>query len=160
MDMKNVILTENQYKMVNKFVAEQSGDNNRYERKVEVSVGTTGEYRYENMVVDEITTYYNEMRLTYLIEQEHRSWGIKGISLYDIQGYSEIEVELHLYPENSNDSNDEVVKEIKIPLDWSTLEVNTYEDKGVVTVGDRLDIVFHVEDGKFKAYMSIDVYTL
>jgi hypothetical protein len=157
--MKKIVLTENQLDMVKKHISEQES-NNRYERKVEVSVGTTGEYRYEGMVLDEITTYYDEMRLTYLIEQEHRSWGIKNISLYDIQGYDEIEVELHLYPEDSNDSNDEVVKEVKIPLDWSKLNVETYDGKGLVTINDRLDIIIHIVDGKFEAEMMIDVYTL
>jgi len=157
--MKKIVLTESQLDMVKKHISEAES-NDRYERKVEVSVGTTGEYRYDGMVLDEITTYYDEMRLTYLIEQEHRSWGIKNISLYDIKGYDEIEVELHLYPENSNDANDEVVKEVKIPLDWSTLNVDINEGKGVVTINDRLDITFHIVDGKFVAEMSIDVYTL
>lgn len=157
--MKKIVLTENQLDMVKKHISEQESDN-RYERKVEVNVGTTGEYTYDGMVIDEITTYNNEMRLTYLIEQEHRSWGIKDISLYDIKGYDEIEVELHLYPEDSNDANDEVIKEVKIPLDWSTLNVNNYDGKGVITVDDRLDITIHMKEGKFVAEMSIDIYTL
>lgn len=159
-----MIITESQMNKItnllteSKVITEQS--DNRYERKVEVSVGTNGTYRYENMVVDEITTYFNEMRLSYLIEQEHRSWGIKGISLYDIQGYDEIEVELYLYPEDSNDSNDMIKKEVKVPLDWSTLNVDTRDGEGVITIGDRLDISIHIKDGKFVAEMSIDVYTL
>lgn len=157
--MGKLVITENQYKNLQKMINEEA--NNRYERKVEVSVGTTGQYRYENMILDEVTTYYNEMRLTYLIEQEHRSWGIKNISLYDIQGYDDIEVELHLYPEDSNDPNDAVIKEVKIPLDWSKLNVDTNEGEGVVTIGNRLDIVIHLQqDGTFLPEMSIDVYTL
>jgi hypothetical protein len=157
--MKKIVISENQYKNLQKMITEDS--DNRYERKVEVSVGTTGEYRYDGMVLDEITTYYNEMRLTYLIEQEHRSWGIKGISLYDIQGYPEIEVELHLYPEDSNDANDEIIKEVKIPLDWSTLHTETYDQESVVTIGDTLNISIHVDkEGKFVPEMSIDIYTL
>ena len=69
-------------------------------------------FKYDNMIVGDVSLYNDEMRLTYLIEQEHRSWGVKGISLYDIQGYSEIEVELHLYPEGSDD---EIIKEVKRP---------------------------------------------
>lgn len=159
-----MIITESQLNKINDLLSEKKviteDSNNRYERKVEVSVGTNGTYRYENMVVDEITTYFDEMRLTYLIEQEHRSWGIKGISLYDIQGYDEIEVELYLYPENSNDANDMIKKEVKVPLDWSTLNVDTHDGEGVVTIGNRLDISIHINDGKFVAEMSIDVYTL
>jgi hypothetical protein len=158
--MKKVVLTESQLNMVKRHIAEEES-NDRYERKVEVSVGTpTGEYRYENMVIDEITTDYDEMRLTYLIEQEHRSWGIKNISLYDIKGYDEIEVKLHLYPENSEDFDDVVIKEVKIPLDWDTLNVTTNEGKGMVTIDDRLDITIYVKDGVFSTDMSIETYTL
>jgi hypothetical protein len=59
--MKKIVLTESQLDMVKKHIAEAES-NDRYERKVEVSVGTTGEYRYDGMVLDEITTYYDEMR--------------------------------------------------------------------------------------------------
>ena len=161
-----MIITESQLNKINDLLSEKKviteDSNNRYERKVEVSVGAPSRsgYKYEGMVIDEITTYYDEMRLTYLIEQEHRSWGIKGISLYDIQGYDEIEVELYLYPENSNDANDMIKKEVKVPLDWSTLNVDTHDGEGVVTIGNRLDMTIHINDGKFVAEMFIDVYTL
>ncbi len=132
-------------------------NNDRYERVVKVNVGIGGSPRYENMTLEDITTYFDEMRLTYLIEQEHRSWGIKDISLTDIQGYNEIEVELHLYPDNSDEP---IIKEVKIPLDWSKLEKNTIKGDGFITVGDRLDIRFYLVDGKFETEMEIEVYSL
>jgi hypothetical protein len=153
--MKKIVITENQYKNLQKMITEDT--NNRYERKVSVNVGISGSPRYENMTLDDITTYYDEMRLTYLIEQEHRSWGIKDISLYDIQGSDEIEVELHLYPD---DSDEPIVKEVKIPLDWSKLETRTNNGEGVVTIGDSLDITFYFIDGKFESEMEIEVYKL
>lgn len=153
-----VKLTENQYKNIQKLITEDS--NNRYERKVNVSVGTTGQSEYEGMILDEITMFDTEMRLTYLIEQEHRSWGIKDISLYDIKGYDDIEVTLYLYPHDSNDSDDAITKEIRIPLDWSKLDVDTNQSHGIISVGDTLHITIYVEDGKLVTDMSIDVYTL
>jgi hypothetical protein len=153
--MKKIVITENQYKNLQKMITEDT--NNRYERKVSVNVGISGSPRYENMTLDDITTYYSEMRLTYLIEQEHRSWGIKDISLYDIQGSDEIEVELYLYPD---DSDEPIVKEVKIPLDWSKLETRTNQGEGVVTIGDRLDITFYYIDGKFESEMEVEVYKL
>jgi hypothetical protein len=157
--MGKIVISENQYKNLQKMINEEA--NNRYERKVEVSVGTpTGNYEYEGMILDEVSSYYNEMRLTYLIEQEHRSWGIKNISLYDIQGYDDFEVTLHLYPKDSNDSDDEITKEVKIPLDWGKLNVDTNQGEGVVTVGNTLNITVHVVDGKLVPEMSIDVYTM
>jgi len=153
--MGKIVISENQYKNLQKMINEDV--NNRYERVVKVNVGIGGSPRYEDMTLDDITTYYDEMRLTYLIEQEHRSWGIKNISLYDIQGNDEIEVELHLYPDNSNEP---IIKEVKIPLDWSKLETSTNQGEGVVTIGDRLDIRFYLVDGKFEYEMELEVYNL
>jgi hypothetical protein len=153
--MGKIVISENQYKNLQKMITEDV--NNRYERVVKVNVGIGGSPRYENMTLDDITTYYDEMRLTYLIEQEHRSWGIKNISLYDIQGNDEIEVELHLYPDNANEP---IIKEVKIPLDWSKLETSTNQGEGVVTIGDRLDIRFYLVDGKFEYEMELEVYNL
>ena len=154
-----VALSEKQLETIKKHLNEDINDD-RYERKVKVSVGCPHGYHYDNMVLDEVSTYYDEMRLTYLIDQEHRSWGIKGISIYDISGYDEIEVELHLYPENSNDYHDEIVKEVKIPLDWSKLNVENEERKGLVCVGDVLEIIIHVENGQLVPELRIDAYTL
>jgi hypothetical protein len=154
--MKKLVITENQLNMIKSSLNENI-NNDRYERVVKVNVGIGGSPRYENMTLEDITTYFDEMRLTYLIEQEHRSWGIKDISLTDIQGYNEIEVELHLYPDNSDEP---IIKEVKIPLDWSKLEKNTIKGDGFITVGDRLDIRFYLVDGKFETEMEIEVYSL
>lgn len=162
-----MIITETQLTKINDLISENKviteDSDNRYERKVQVRIGITPGYyqklRYDNMVVEDITTDFNEMRLTYLIEQEHRSWGIKDISLYDIQGYSEIQAELHLYPEGSDDV---MVKEITIPLDWeNSLETESVDNEGVITVGDVLEIEVHIdENGELKTKMSIEVYKL
>jgi hypothetical protein len=156
--MGKMVITENQYKNLQKMINEEVS--NRYEMKVDVNVGTNGTYKYEGMVFDEATTYYDEMRVTYLIDQEHRSWGIKNISIYDIQGYDDIEVTLYLYPENSNNSDDVVTKEVKVPLDWSKLNVETIQGKGIVTVDNRVDIEIHVQDGKLVPELRMQVYTM
>lgn len=156
--MGKIAITENQFKNLQKMITEQAS--NRYERKVEVYVGTNGSYKYEGMVLDEVTTYYDEMRLTYVIDQEHRSWGIKNITIYDIQGYDDIEVTLHLFPEDSNDSSDKVTKEIKIPLNWEKIEIDTVQGEGVVTINNKLDIEIRVVDGKLESELKIDVYTM
>lgn len=156
--MGKMVITENQYKNLQKMINEEAS--NRYEMKVDVNVGTNGTYKYEDMVFDEATTYYDEMRVTYLIDQEHRSWGIKNISIYDIQGYDDIEVTLYLYPENSNNSDDAVTKEVKVPLDWSKLNVETIQGKGIVTVDNRVDIEIHVQDGKLVPELRMQVYTM
>jgi hypothetical protein len=162
-----MIITETQLTKINDLISENKviteDSNNRYERNVKVRIGIApGHYqkfRYDNMIVEDVSIYFDEMRLTYLIESEHRSWGIKGISLYDIKGYSEIDAELHLYPEGSDDV---VIKEVKIPLDWeNSLETDTVDNEGVISIGNELDIDLYIdENGNFRTEMSIDVYTL
>jgi hypothetical protein len=162
-----MIITETQLTKINDLISENKviteDSNNRYERNVKVNIGIAPGYyqkfKYDNMIVGDVSLYNDEMRLTYLIEQEHRSWGVKGISLYDIQGYSEIEVELHLYPEGSDD---EIIKEVKIPLDWeNSLETESIDGEGVITIGNELEIDVYIdENGNFKTEMLIEVYNL
>ena len=78
----------------------------------------------------------------------------------NIQGYDDIEVTLYLYPENSNNSDDAVTKEVKVPLDWSKLNVETIQGKGIVTVDNRVDIEIHVQDGKLVPELRMQVYTM
>jgi hypothetical protein len=165
-----MIITETQLNKINDLISENKviteESNNRYERNVKVKVGVASGYyqklKYDNMIVEDITTYYDEMRITYLIDQEHRSWGIKGISLYDIQGYDDIEVELHLIPEGDDNWKNMIVKEVKIPLDWgNSLETESVDGEGVITIGNELEIDVYIdENGNFKTEMQIDVYTL
>jgi hypothetical protein len=151
-----VALSQKQIETIKRHLNEDI-NNDRYERKVKVSVGCPSGYQYDGMILDEVSSYYDEMRLTYLIEQEHRSWGIKDISIYDIQGYDEIEVELHLYAE---DSDEPTIKEVTIPLDWSKLNVEPEKGNGVITVGDVLQIIVHVKDGELVPELIIETYSL
>lgn len=165
-----MIITEIQLNKINDLISKKKviteNSDNRYERNVKVKVGVASGFyqklRYDNMIVEDITTYFDEMRLTYLIEQERRSWGIKDISLYDIQGYSEIEIELHLIPEGDDDWKNIIVKEVKIPLDWeNSLEIDSVNNEGIITIGDELEIDVYIdENGNFKTKMSIEVYKL
>jgi hypothetical protein len=151
-----VALSQKQIETIKRHLNEDI-NSDRYERKVKVSVGCPSGYQYDGMILDDVSTYYDEMRLTFLIEQEHRSWGIKDISIYDIQGYDEIEVELHLYAEGSDEPT---IKEVMIPLDWSTLNVESEKSNGVITVGDVLQIIVHVQDGKLVPELIIETYSL
>jgi len=156
MYMRKIILTENQVLMVKKHVINES-EENRYRRKVKVDIGVNHEQRYKGFEIDYVTPYTSEIEVSYLIEQEHRSWGIKGISLYNIKGPSEIVAEITYYPD---DLNDTMTDEITIPLDWENLSTDEVSN-GLITVGDELDITLYIsENGEYSVEMSIDVYTL
>lgn len=158
--MKNkIILTESQILMVkNRIINEAEG--NRYKRKVNISISTNYEQKYKGMEIGDVRpSLYSEIELNYLIDQEQRSWGIKGITLYSISGPSEIEAEIEFYP---NDSDEPTTETIVIPLDWeNSLFTNEKSGEGVITIGDELDISLYIsESGEFSVEMSLDVYTL
>lgn len=128
--MKKIILTEDQIDLLRKNA--QREDERRYRRDVTIDVES---YRvtYKGMEINDITAGYNPT-LTYLIEQEHRSWGIKDISLYDIKGPDAIEIGVEYWVDNDNMETETLT----LPIDWGTIETDTQTGHGVITIGDTL----------------------
>jgi hypothetical protein len=128
--MKKIILTEDQMDLLRKNA--QREDERRYRRDVKIDVES---YRvtYKGMEINDITAGYNPT-LTYLIEQEHRSWGIKDISLYDIKGPEGIEIEVEYWIDEDNVETET----LSLPIVWDSVETDTQTGHGVVTIGDTL----------------------
>jgi len=129
--MKKILLTENQLDMLKKHINEGAVGSESYERTVEVDVETYG-VKINGEDIDWATC--GDMRLTYFIEMEHKSWGIRDISLYNIQGPSEIELEITPQVENAEDVY------LTLPIDWDNVEKETQEGEGVVTIGSEITI--------------------
>ena len=129
--MKKIVLTENQVQMVKKHVTESAVGNERYGREVSVSVGTYGA-KINGEDID--WAVCSDMKVSYLIEMEHRSWGIKGISLYSIQGPSEIELTITPQVEDADDID------ITVQLNWENVEEETQEGEGVITIGNEIEL--------------------
>jgi len=154
--MKKIVLTENQLDMVKKHIKEEA-DDNRYRREVKVSVGVNSQQRYKGMEINDIIPYSEKMEISFNIDQDHRSWGIKDISLNSIKGPDSIEVEIECYPEGSDDY---ISEEITIPLDWENISIDKVSN-GLMTVGDEVDITLYIsETGEYSTEISMDVYTL
>lgn len=139
--------------MVKKQVTEGAIGNERYGRDVSVSVGTYGAKINGN---DIDWAVCSDMKVTYLIEMEHRSWGIKGISLYSIQGPSEIELTITPQVEDADDI------EITVPLNWENIEEETQEGEGVITIGNEIELSLGNDESGNVIVTSIHVpvYTL
>ena len=151
--MKKIVLTENQVQMVKKHVTESAVGNERYGREVSVSVGTYGA-KINGEDID--WAVCSDMKVTYLIEMEHRSWGIKGISLYSIQGPSEIELTITPQVEDADDID------ITVQLNWENVEEETQEGEGVITIGNEIELSLgNDESGNIiVTSIHVPVYTL
>ncbi len=151
--MKKIILTENQLDMIKNHINEGAIANDRYERRVSVDVETYG-IKINGQDIDWVTA--PEITLSYLIEMEHRSWGIKGISLYDIKGPSEIELTITPQVDDGEDID------ITIPLNWENVEQENQEGEGVVTIGNEITIkLSNNENGEIVAEsIHVPVYSL
>mgnify|MGYP000515637507 FL=1 len=151
--MKKIVLTENQVQMVKKHINESAVGNERYGREVSVSVGTYGA-KINGEDID--WAVCSDMKVTYLIEMEHRSWGIKGISLYSIQGPSEIELTITPQVEDADDID------ITVQLNWENVEEETQEGEGVITIGNEIEVSLgNDENGNIiVTSIHVPVYTL
>jgi hypothetical protein len=151
--MKKIILTENQLNMVKKYVNEGAMGGDRYERSVTVYVETYG-VKINGEDIDWATC--GDMKLSFLIEMEHKSWGIRDISLYDIQGPSEIEIEVTPQVEDAEDVY------LNLPFDWSNVEKETETEEGVITIGNEITIKLgNNENGEvIIESINVPVYTL
>ena len=155
--MKKIILTEKQIEKLKTKINESAVGNERYGRDINVSIGVNYEQRFKGMEINDVQPYDNKINVTYLIEQEHRSWGIKNISLYDIKGPSEINATISFYNEN----DEEFSEDITIPLNWENLDTDTREGHGVITVGNDLDISLYIDqEGNFSTELGMEIYTL
>lgn len=139
--------------MVKKHVTESAVGNERYGREVSVSVGT---YSAKINGEDIDWAVCSDMKVSYLIEMEHRSWGIKGISLYSIQGPSEIELTITPQVEDADDID------ITVQLNWENVEEETQEGEGVITIGNEIELSLgNDESGNIiVTSIHVPVYTL
>ncbi len=128
--MAKFIITEKQYNTIKKNVNEDI-NNNRYEKRVRTDIETYG-VKINGEDIDWAVS--GELNLDYLIEMEHRSWGIKDVSLYDIQGPSEIEIEITPQVDDAED----VI--LTLSYDWNNVEREVETGMGVITIGSEITI--------------------
>ena len=99
------------------------------------------------------------IKLSYLIDIEAREWGIKGISLYAIEGPSEVELEVSYY-QNGSDDPEQIT--VTMPLNWEDVNKEEESGSGVITVGYEIEITLaNNEKGELiVSGITIPVYTL
>ena len=99
-----------------------------------------------------------KIRVSFTIDIEMKSWGIRDINLGGITGPSEVEVEVNYYVDNDNTDDAYVT----IPLDWSRLITEKDSSNGIITVGDEVEIyLMENEEGNLVVErMEMVVYSI
>ena len=103
--MKKIVLTTEQMDKINEYVSSEGETNelnegmgdNRYEMKCELDFIYSSGLTFKGQEIEDIENL--EYTVSYLIDSEHRSWGIKSISVYDVQGPEELELYIQYYPD-------------------------------------------------------------
>jgi len=158
--MSKILITEKQLQNVKNQLIKEDVDN-RYSREVEV------DFYYNNVAfkgreIDGITSN-EDVRLSFIIDMEVRSWGVKDIMLYGVSGPNTLNIKVDYYGENSDETRwDTESEDIDINLDWEKLETDSRNGEGVITIGDTLQITLaNDENGNIVVEsMDIDIYTL
>jgi len=135
------------------------GMDDTYNTQVNVSFSTGNDFKFPYEINDIVPT---KMRVSFDIDVEYKSWGIRGISLYNIKGPEVIEAEIEYYADNENDE-DIRTETINIKLDWeNAIKVENESGSGLVTVNDDIEIVLggSNESGFFASEIQVITFTL
>jgi len=153
-----IILSESQVKKLVKGISKtqlNEGVSDSYSKEIKTYFYDSG-VTYKGKQIDNISR--PTINMSYSIDIDAREWGIKDISLYGIDGPSEIEVEVDFWVDEDN-TNSEVVT---LPINWEMLKTKSNAGEGIVTIGDELEITLrNDENGNIIiTEMELEIYTL
>ncbi len=124
--MKKIILTENQYKMIeNQVIKESNGS--RFVETIKFDVEDYG-VKFKGQDIDWVVA--PEVNITFDIDLDYRRYGIKSVSVYNFRGPDSIE--LDITPQTEDGETETVV----LPLRWDDAEfVQTEESDHISYIG-------------------------
>ena len=142
-------------------VLQEAVESEKYTQKVILDINFSGDFykgkEYQIIDVDDVDSKLT-MDLTYDIYIDHKSWGIKGIDVFNISGPKEFELPLYLVDKNSEDTFESVI----IPINWDNVSINKESSKGIIALGKNVDINLK-NDSKgnlLVADIEVTVYTI
>lgn len=145
--MAKFIFTESQIEKIKQTISEDSTQGD-YEMECDIDIEYYG-LKYKGRDINDISGT-KKFRLTYSIDIEYRSYGIKSIGVYGVSGPSEIELEVEYY---LND-DDTKIAGLTLPLNWNeddTVE-SEYETGGFIGLDNNVTIVLKNDE-----YGGIDI---
>ena len=157
--MKKIVLKESQVdKLMEKMVSEQITDNNRYTQEVTCSFGYHDLNFREGEKIDWIPDV--KCNVSFTIDMEARTYGIKGVTVGDVRGPEEIEIEVSVLPEGSEDP--ELYPRVMVQPEWRR-NVIVHNDADIGWIGISPDIEIELAPGENRGYplgvRGIDVHS-
>jgi hypothetical protein len=148
-------ITESQLNRIKSRLNEQE-ESNKYTRPVSPSFYLNNS-TFKGMQIEEVLS--SNFNVNYNIDIDARGWGIKDISLFNIVGPNEINVEVSFYPNDSDELKEEMVT---LYLDWDKLKTEESKNKGAITIDEDIEIeLFNDSDGNLLVkVISLTVYTI
>ena len=78
------------------------------------------------------------MTLNFLIDMSVKSYGIKDISVYGVEGPSEIELEISY--RTQEDEGDTIEETVVLPINWENVEMQEDETLGYIGISNLIQI--------------------
>ena len=103
-----------------------------YRVEVEVDINYYGS-SFKGREINTISA--DKIVVTFDIEIEYRTWGINGISIWNIQGPSEIRIGVEYYGEEiESEDFENLNQDIILKLDWNKIKIEEELEKGALTI--------------------------
>jgi hypothetical protein len=122
-----------------------SDNDSKYRMECKVDLDHAGLSFLGNQVDDIIT---NNINVTFDIDMDGREWGIKGISVYNVKGPSELDLTVTYYPQGSDDNVDE---DVTVALNWDDVEFEEMDNLGYIGIGR--DIIISLKNDENGSFM-------
>lgn len=129
--MKRIKITETQRNMLKAKINESLSK--KYSREVKLNIYENG-VKYKGYEIRDISSPI--INLSFSIEFEFRSIGISDVYFTNIQGPSEVSVDVVYL-----DGKEEKTEQIVMGLDWEKVILNTEKGHGILTIDNYIDIV-------------------
>lgn len=123
---------------LNESSKDKSGSNS-YQREIGVAF-TYRNAKLKGHDLNDVIT--NKIPVSFEIELDAKQWGVRGISLYNIAGPTDIEIEVDYFV--NNDETDTTT--LPLNLNWDILKVETRTGEGIITIDDTLEVQLVSDD--------------
>lgn len=116
--MTKIVITESQLKKLTKNLNENYVDlNDTYKEECKVDIHDYG-LKFRGYEINAIIT--PNITVTFQIDMHVKSYGITDISVVNVNGPSEIELEIHYYGDKEDSHMEET---ITIPINWENVDM-------------------------------------